>query len=87
MTTQAVRKARIEAIFREDEGKTMRKSHENPQIREAYEQFFKSPLESVLTSSCTEYFGRSGCKLQGEWRSRYSPFTLCFSIGRPLSWT
>ncbi|HHW97079.1 MAG: NADH-dependent [FeFe] hydrogenase, group A6 [Myxococcota bacterium] len=59
MTTQAVRKARIEAIFREDEGKTMRKSHENPQIREAYEQFFKSPLgERSHQFLHTEYFGR-----------------------------
>ena len=60
MTTQAVRKARIEAIFREDEGKTMRKSHENSQVREAYEAFFKAPLgERSHQFLHTHYFGRS----------------------------
>jgi NADP-reducing hydrogenase subunit HndD len=43
-TTDAVRLARINAIYREDEGKPERKSHENPQIVEIYEKFLEKPL-------------------------------------------
>jgi iron only hydrogenase large subunit-like protein len=46
MTTDEVRKARIAAIYREDEGKTLRKSHENPEIRQIYDEFLVSPLGS-----------------------------------------
>ncbi len=59
MTTQAVRKARIEAIFREDQGKQMRKSHENPQVRQAYEAFFQTPNSDLSHRFLhTQYFGR-----------------------------
>ncbi len=44
MTSDEVRKARIEAIYREDEGKKIRKSHENPEIKQIYEEFLKKPL-------------------------------------------
>ncbi|MHB1034528.1 MAG: NADH-dependent [FeFe] hydrogenase, group A6 [Pirellulales bacterium] len=43
-TNDEVRRARIAAIYREDEGKTLRKSHENPQIKQIYEEFLKEPL-------------------------------------------
>ena len=43
-TTDEVRKKRIEATMKEDESKEMRKSHENPAIKKAYETFFKHPL-------------------------------------------
>ena len=43
-TTDAKRKARIGAIYREDEGKAMRKSHNNPTITAIYEDFLKEPL-------------------------------------------
>jgi NADP-reducing hydrogenase subunit HndD len=43
-TTNDVRKLRIAAIYREDEGKSLRKSHENPSIRKIYEDFLKKPL-------------------------------------------
>lgn len=39
-TTDAVRAARISAIYKEDEGKALRKSHENPDIKKIYEEFF-----------------------------------------------
>jgi iron only hydrogenase large subunit-like protein len=59
-TTDAVRRARIQAIYSEDEGKVMRKSHENPQVREAYDDFFKSPLsERSHQFLHTHYFGRN----------------------------
>ena len=43
-TTDEVRNKRIEAIYKEDEGKKMRKSHENPEITQIYEEFLKEPL-------------------------------------------
>ena len=44
VTTDQVRKARIAAICREDEGKKLRKSHENPEIKQLYEEFLGTPL-------------------------------------------
>jgi iron-only hydrogenase group A len=44
ITTDAVREARIAAIYAEDEGKPIRKSHENPDIIKAYEEFLGEPL-------------------------------------------
>jgi iron only hydrogenase large subunit-like protein len=35
---------RIEAIYKEDAGKPIRKSHENPEIIQVYEEFLKEPL-------------------------------------------
>ncbi|HBA84360.1 MAG TPA: ferredoxin [Verrucomicrobia bacterium] len=43
-TTNDVRKARMAAIYREDEGKQFRKSHDNPAIRKIYEDFLVKPL-------------------------------------------
>ncbi len=43
-TNDAVRQKRIAAIYREDEGKKMRKSHENPEVVQLYEEFLKKPL-------------------------------------------
>ena len=43
-TTGAVRKARIEAIYREDERKQLRQSHENPAIQALYSEFLGKPL-------------------------------------------
>jgi len=43
-TDDNVRKARIAAIYREDEGKTLRKSHENPALKTLYEEFLGQPL-------------------------------------------
>lgn len=43
-TTDEIRLKRINAIYAEDEGKKLRKSHENPAITEIYEKFLKEPL-------------------------------------------
>lgn len=43
-TTDEVRKKRIAAIYAEDEGKSLRKSHENAQIKQIYEEFLEKPL-------------------------------------------
>ncbi len=39
LTTNAVREARIAAIYREDEGRELRKSHENPAVLELYREY------------------------------------------------
>lgn len=44
LTTDAIRSKRLEAIYREDEGKPLRKSHENPSVSRLYEEFLGSPL-------------------------------------------
>lgn len=44
LTDNTVREARIAAIYREDEGKPIRKSHENPAVTALYEQYLKEPL-------------------------------------------
>ena len=43
-TNNYVRKKRLEAIYREDEGKEIRKSHENPFIKQIYEDYLQKPL-------------------------------------------
>ncbi len=43
-TDDSVRQKRIEAIYKEDEGKTLRKSHENPAVTAIYEEFLGEPL-------------------------------------------
>jgi len=43
-TNDEVRKKRLNAIYREDEGKEIRKSHENPSIKKLYEVYLKQPL-------------------------------------------
>jgi len=44
LTTDDVRKARIKAIYKEDEGKQLRKSHENPEVAQIYQEFLVKPL-------------------------------------------
>ncbi|MFA6309308.1 MAG: NADH-dependent [FeFe] hydrogenase, group A6 [Clostridia bacterium] len=44
MTDDNVREKRLEAIYKEDEGKKMRKSHENPFITALYKDFLIEPL-------------------------------------------
>jgi iron only hydrogenase large subunit-like protein len=43
-TNNQVRQDRIAAIYREDEGKKLRKSHENPAVAELYREFLGQPL-------------------------------------------
>lgn len=46
-TTDEVREKRIEIIYREDEGKKMRKSHENPEVAQLYAEFLEKPLSEM----------------------------------------
>ena len=43
-TTDEIREKRISAIYAEDEGKQLRKSHENPEIQQIYKEFLGEPL-------------------------------------------
>jgi len=42
-STPEIRQLRLQAIYREDEGKPLRKSHDNPDIRKLYEVFLGQP--------------------------------------------
>jgi len=44
LTTDDLRRKRIAAIYREDEGKTLRRSHDNPKIKQIYGEFLTVPL-------------------------------------------
>ena len=44
LTNDSVRKNRINAIYREDEGKKLRKSHDNPKVKQIYGEFLNMPL-------------------------------------------
>lgn len=44
MTDDSVRERRIAAIYKEDEGKALRKSHENEAVQQLYKEFLKEPL-------------------------------------------
>jgi NADP-reducing hydrogenase subunit HndD len=53
-------KARAKAIYAEDAGKTLRKSHENPYIIKLYEEFLGKPLsEKAHHLLHTHYFDKS----------------------------
>jgi iron-only hydrogenase group A len=43
-TTDDIREKRIGAIYKEDEGKQVRKSHENAEVKQIYEEFLEQPL-------------------------------------------
>ncbi len=59
-TTNEIRKARIAAIYREDEGKDLRKSHDNPDVVKLYEEFLGKPLgEQSHKLLHTKYTDRS----------------------------
>lgn len=42
-----VRKARIQSLYTKDEAMTIRKSHENPDIKRIYEEFYGEPLSEL----------------------------------------
>ena len=53
-------KARSNAIYREDAGKPIRKSHENPYIKQLYEEYLGKPLsEKSHALLHTKYFDKS----------------------------
>lgn len=63
LTSDEVRKARIQAIYREDEGRELRKSHDNPAIQQLYAEFLGKPLgEKSHHLLHTHYFDKKNKK-------------------------
>lgn len=59
-TTNEIRAKRIGAIYQEDEGKELRKSHLNPEVLQIYEEFLKEPLGHLSHELLhTRYFERN----------------------------
>ena len=53
-------KARAKAIYAEDEGKPIRKSHENPDIQKLYKEFLGEPMSTRAHHLLhTRYFDKS----------------------------
>jgi len=46
-TTNEKREKRIQAIYKEDEGKLLRKSHANPEVQQIYEEFLVKPISEL----------------------------------------
>lgn len=68
-----VRKARIQSLYTKDEAMIIRKSHENPDIKRVYEEFYGEPLselaEKMLHTSYedkSEILNRKGDKEMGK---------------------
>lgn len=59
-TTDEIRKARISAIYKEDEGKELRKSHMNPEVAQLYKEFLEKPMSHVAHKLLhTDYVSRN----------------------------
>ncbi len=57
----AVRKARIDGLYKKDNSMTIRKSHENPDIKRVYEEFYGKPLSELAEKMLhTIYTDKSG---------------------------
>ncbi len=56
-TTDSVRKERIKAIYAEDEGKQLRKSHENVDVKRLYEEFLGRPLSETSHNLLHTHYG------------------------------
>ncbi|WP_138263142.1 rubrerythrin [[Clostridium] hylemonae] len=58
--TDAVRQARITALYDKDASMTLRYSHENPDIKKVYEEYYIKPLSAVAEKLLhTQYHDRS----------------------------
>lgn len=59
-TTDEVRRARIAAIYQEDEGKDLRKSHMNSEVAQLYKEFLEKPLSHLSHKLLhTDYVSRN----------------------------
>ena len=56
----ALREKRIENLYKRDQQLTLRKSHENEEIKALYEEFYKEPLSELAEKMLhTSYVDRS----------------------------
>lgn len=72
-----VRKARIASLYKRDEEMTLRKSHENPSIKQIYEEFYGEPLSEMAEKMLHTYyddksniFKRKGEKRMAQWKCK-----------------
>lgn len=57
-----IRQARIASLYKKDAGMSVRKSHENPDIKKVYEDFYGKPLSELAEQMLhTLYTDRSSC--------------------------
>lgn len=71
---EQTRKKRMEGLYHRDSTMTLRKSHENPQIKEVYEAFYGQPLSEIAEKMLhTTYTDRSNViqKKGGKTMSRW----------------
>ena len=55
-----IRQARIQSLYDRDQAMTLRKSHENPEIKQVYEEFYGKPLSEMAEKMLhTSYQDRS----------------------------
>ncbi len=60
-TNSEIRKLRAESIYKEDSGKSLRKSHENPDVQKLYRDFLGKPLGELSHHLLhTKYVKRGG---------------------------
>jgi NADP-reducing hydrogenase subunit HndD len=59
-TTDAIRKKRLAAIYREDEQKELRKSHLNPFVTKLYEEFLHEPLGHISHELLHTHYTKRG---------------------------
>lgn len=65
-TSEEIRKARIKAIYEEDESMPIRRSHENPAVMKLYEEFLGEPLSHKSHKLLhTEYTPRTKRSIEG----------------------
>lgn len=73
--------SRIESLYKRDAQMKLRKSHENPELKQLYEEFYRKPLSPITEEMLhTSYTDRSG--LLGEDAGK--SLTYCNNIGSPL---
>lgn len=73
----AVRKARIDGLYSQDEKMTLRLSHENPEIKQLYQDFYGAPLSDMAEQMLhTAYINRNsdlhqgGTKKMAKWKCK-----------------
>lgn len=70
--------SRIESLYKRDAQMKLRKSHENPELKQLYEEFYRKPLSPIAEEMLhTSYTDRSG--LLGEDAGKYKTL-LTFDI-------
>ncbi|MDD6811023.1 MAG: [FeFe] hydrogenase, group A [Lachnospiraceae bacterium] len=74
---EQVRKDRIAGLYKKDEQMTLRKSHENPEIKQLYEEFYGKPLSETaekllhtIYEDKSMIFNKKGDKKMAQWKCK-----------------